>query len=83
MLYEADQYTRVIIRPTENENEFSFIIFGQQLDLDSLFASREVLIKFVKDFTNRPELEFGNMKWLSDWRSVQPHLTGSTYLNPS
>lgn len=47
------------------------LVSGHEVDLNALFASREALIKFVKDVTNRPELEFGNMSWLSEWRSVR------------
>lgn len=74
MLCKADQLTRIYARPTEYENEFSLVIAGHEVDFESLFAGREAaIIKFVKDWTNRPELEFGKMRWLSEWRSVQPY----------
>ena len=70
MSHATEQLTRMYIRPTELEKEFSFLIFGQEVDFNPLLASREALIAFVKGLSNRSELEFGQLKWVSEWRSV-------------
>lgn len=43
-------------------------MFGHGVDIDSLHASREALIKHIKETTNRHELEFGELSWISEWR---------------
>ena len=58
----------VMLRPTERPDVFSVIGGGQETDVESALQSRAGLIKFIEDVTNRREWQFGELKYLSEWR---------------
>lgn len=41
---------------------------GKEVDVESVIQNRESLIKFIKEVTNRHDWEFGELKYLSDWK---------------
>ncbi|THG97838.1 hypothetical protein EW026_g4253 [Hermanssonia centrifuga] len=57
----------IYLRPTEYDGIFSLLI-GGQFDRDALINSREALLNHIRETTNRHELEFGIIKWLSDFK---------------
>lgn len=57
-----------MIRPTEYEGVFSITAGGEEADITSLASSRDALVNFVYDVTKRQELEFGEIKWLTEFR---------------
>lgn len=61
-------YDSVMMRPTEYEGVFSVIAGGKEADTASLGSNREALVSFIHEVTKRQELEFGETKWLTEWR---------------
>ena len=45
-------------------------VFGREVDFDPLFASHDALFSHIKKVSNREELTFGEVVWLTEWRSV-------------
>ena len=62
--------TRLYLRPTERKDIFSVSVFGKDVDFDPLFASHEALFKHIKTVSNREELTFGDVKWITEFRSA-------------
>lgn len=62
------------MRPTEYPGLFNVIVSSAPgtVDNDLLMSSREALIEFIYDMTNRRELEFGEFEWQTVWRYVIP-----------
>lgn len=61
-------YDSVMIRPTEYDGVFSVMVGGKEADTVTLGSDREALISFVREVTKRQELEFGETRWLTEWR---------------
>ncbi|KAJ3518626.1 hypothetical protein NM688_g9412 [Phlebia brevispora] len=59
----------IYLRPTEYDGLFSCLIYAPPKDLKAISDDRDALFKFIKDVTNRHELEFGNITWMSEWRA--------------
>ncbi len=57
-----------MLRPTERSAVFSVNSGGKEVDVDAVLQSRESLIKFIEDVTNHHDWEFGELKYLSDWK---------------
>ncbi|KAF7793734.1 hypothetical protein EIP86_004851 [Pleurotus ostreatoroseus] len=65
----GDYATRTVrLRPVERPNVFSLIGGGAEADISSALQSREGVIEFIEDVTGRHDFEFGEMKYLSEWR---------------
>lgn len=60
----------VHIRPTESESIFTIMIFGRDVDYPLLLKDHDALFSHIKKVTNRSELEFGEIKWITEWRLV-------------
>ena len=44
------------------------MLSGKRAKLEPLMQGRDEIAKFIRDVTNRTDLEFGEVKWLSDFR---------------
>ena len=66
--YRVNDPIRVRLRPGERPNVFSLIGGGAEADISSALQGREGVIKFIEDVTGRHDFEFGEMKYLSEWR---------------
>ena len=63
---------RAILRPSaQDEDVFQFILGGPDVDLDKTSASREEFIKAFYSFTKRTDILFGDLVWISQYRSEQ------------
>ena len=63
---------RAILRPSaQDEDVFQFILRGPDVDLDKASASREELIKTFYSLTKRTDILFGDLIWISQYRSEQ------------
>ena len=62
--------SRVRLRPTEDQGIFSLMVGGKYADTAALAASRDALLKFVYEVTNRSpeELRFGEIRSMSEFR---------------
>lgn len=58
----------VFLRPTEYKDVFSVMAAGKEADLDAALEGRDGLAKFIREVTNRSDLEIGDLKWISDFR---------------
>ncbi|PCH36577.1 monooxygenase [Wolfiporia cocos MD-104 SS10] len=59
--------TLVVLRPTETERIFSFVVSGD-FDHDKLMSDRDSLVQYIRDQTGRYDFELGNIVFISDWR---------------
>lgn len=41
---------------------------GKDVDVDAVMQSRESLINYIEEVTNHHDWEFGELKYLSDWK---------------
>lgn len=57
-----------MLRPTERPDVFSLVGGGAEADIASALEGREGIIKFIEGVTNRRDFEFGELKYLSEWR---------------
>ncbi|KAF7798988.1 hypothetical protein EIP86_010217 [Pleurotus ostreatoroseus] len=55
-------------RPTEDEGVFSVLIVGSDVDYPTLVQDHQALFNHIKKVTNRKELEFGKVKYVTEWR---------------
>ena len=67
-VYRINNLIRVRLRPVERPGVFSLIGGGAEADISSALQSREGVIEFIEDVTGRHDFEFGEMKYLSEWR---------------
>jgi len=58
---------RVVLRPTEIDGVFSFIISGHP-DNAKIFADDEELKQALRDGTQREDITYGSVTWKSDYR---------------
>ncbi|TFY60899.1 hypothetical protein EVJ58_g4853 [Rhodofomes roseus] len=58
----------VILRPTEVKGQF-FFITGGHVDYSELLADHEKLLKAIRDFIQRDDLIFGNIKYATEYRA--------------
>lgn len=66
--YETEKIISVMLRPSERSTVFSMTGGGKDADIEAVLKSRESLIKYIEDVTNRHDWEFGELKYLSDWK---------------
>ena len=69
----GSNFHRVHLRPTEYPKLFSCIIlktYTHEDEVKSLMSDKEKLFDHIKTVTNRHDLQFGKMTWLSEWRFV-------------
>ncbi|PSR72697.1 hypothetical protein PHLCEN_2v11392 [Hermanssonia centrifuga] len=57
----------VDLRPTEYENVFALLTYTPA-GLDPLLQSHDALVTYLKETTNRTDIEFGKTTWLSEYR---------------
>lgn len=57
-----------MLRPSERSTMFSMTGGGKDADIDAVLQSRESLIQYIEDVTNRHDWEFRELKYLSDWK---------------
>ena len=61
---------RAMLRPSaQDEDVFQFILSGPDVDLDKVLTSREELIKAFYSLTGRTDILFGDLVWMSKYRS--------------
>ncbi|EED83886.1 hypothetical monooxygenase [Postia placenta Mad-698-R] len=58
--------TRVVLRPTEDDEIYNFIISGP-VDLDKIYEDYDTLIKAIKQMSDRDDLILGEIKWKSNF----------------
>lgn len=58
---------RVVLRPTEDDEIYNFIITGAP-DLQKILEDYDTLVKAIKQMSDRDDLIFGEIKWKSDYR---------------
>ncbi|KAH9829714.1 monooxygenase [Rhodofomes roseus] len=56
-----------MMRPTENLNCF-YVIIGGQIDFEKLQSNKEEFVKTIRAATDRQDLKFGELRWITDWR---------------
>ncbi|EMD32572.1 hypothetical protein CERSUDRAFT_126688 [Gelatoporia subvermispora B] len=57
------------IRPTEGDNDiWTLLGGGSGLDHAKIVASRDELIKFVRETTDRDDIEIGDVRWSSEYK---------------
>ena len=56
------------LRPTKRQNVFALVGGGAEADVESALQGREGIIKFIEEATGRHDFEFGELKYLSEWR---------------
>lgn len=57
-----------MLRPTERPGVYSTNSGGKDVDVDAVMQSRESLINYIEEVTNHHDWEFGELKYLSDWK---------------
>ena len=66
---------RAMLRPSaQDEDVFQFILSGPDVDLDKVLTSREELIKAFYLLTGRTDILFGDLVWMSKYRSERAWL---------
>ncbi|KAH9922913.1 uncharacterized protein B0H18DRAFT_1120636 [Fomitopsis serialis] len=55
------------VRPTETPHCF-YVALGGQIDHKKLESDREEFIKAIYAATDRHDLQFGELRWISEWR---------------
>ncbi|KAI0691495.1 monooxygenase [Cytidiella melzeri] len=58
----------VMLRPTEDQNLFSYIIAAPGPEIEQAMKSNEAFVELVHSISNRRDLRIGETKWKSDWR---------------
>lgn len=58
----------VWIRPTERPNVFFMFGGGKEADVEAALQGRDGLIRLIQNVTGRHDLEFGELKFLTDWK---------------
>ncbi|KIK67815.1 hypothetical protein GYMLUDRAFT_36594 [Collybiopsis luxurians FD-317 M1] len=59
----------VTLMPTEaDDNMFTFILAGKDLGREKIASGRDELVKAVHSITNRTDIEFGDLVWISRYR---------------
>ncbi|PCH36565.1 monooxygenase [Wolfiporia cocos MD-104 SS10] len=59
--------TSVSLRPTENEEIFSFGVSGD-FDHSKMMSDRDALVQYIRDKTGNYNFELGEIIFISDWR---------------
>ena len=63
---------RVVLRPSgQDEDLFTFILGGPDIDCSKILLSREELVKSFYSITKRTDIVFGDLIWISKYRSEQ------------
>lgn len=58
------------------------MIGGAEVDTSALAADRDALFKFIREFTNHPELKFGKVINTSEFRYALPTFSTSICFLP-
>lgn len=57
--------------PSEvDDNVFTFIISGKEIDHAKTASGRDELVKTITSITDRKDIEFGKLVWISNYRYV-------------
>ena len=63
---------RVFLRPSgQDEDVYQFIFSGPNVDFDKISTSSEEFAKFFYSLTKRTDILFGDIIWVSKYRSEQ------------
>ncbi|KAI0943907.1 hypothetical protein AcV7_001865 [Taiwanofungus camphoratus] len=66
--YWGDFSTKIgLLRPTEHVGLFG-LIGGGNIDYEKVISSRDELIKFLREGTDRDDIQYGEVTWLSHFR---------------
>jgi hypothetical protein len=61
---------RVMLRPSrQDEDVFTFMMGGPNVDCNKISTSREELVKSFYSITKRTDILFGDIIWISKYRS--------------
>ena len=70
MSYSYLSTDRVMLRPSAQDKDvFQFMIAGLNIDLDKVSSRREEFIKAFYSVTKRTDVLFGDLIWISKYRS--------------
>lgn len=60
---------RIVLIPSEtpNDDRFSFLMSGHQLDVEAVGVKREGIINRITSYTGKDDFEFGELIWSSVW----------------
>ncbi|PCH36572.1 monooxygenase [Wolfiporia cocos MD-104 SS10] len=59
--------TLVVLRPTETEGLFWFVV-GGSIDHAKFMTDHDAVIQYMRDYTERTDFEFGKVRFISDFR---------------
>jgi hypothetical protein len=63
---------RILLRPSSQDKDvYIFILGGPDIDYEKISTSSEAFAKFFYSFTKRTDIVFGDIKWISKYRSEQ------------
>ena len=61
---------RILLRPSgQDKDVYNFILNGPDIDYDKISTSSEEFAKFFYSFTKRTDILFGDINWISKYRS--------------
>ncbi|KAJ3741508.1 FAD binding domain-containing protein [Lentinula detonsa] len=65
----GDSTNLVTLMPTEvDEGIFTFVLSGRDMDHAKTASGRDELVKTISSITDRNDIEFGNLVWISQYR---------------
>ena len=63
---------RVVLRPSGQDKDlFALILGGPDIDSSKILSSKEELVKSFYSITQRTDIVFGDLIWISKYRSEQ------------
>ncbi|KZT07591.1 monooxygenase [Laetiporus sulphureus 93-53] len=66
--YAIPNDTAVVLRPSEEKGLFFVAVSGSDVDYAKIMADDDALLETIRKVTNRNDLEFGVVRWKSDYR---------------
>ena len=68
----------ILFRPTEVQDFCQAVFLGGRVYLKTLLTDRDALIRFILEATGRDDLIVGEIKELTEWRSVCHAMCGAS-----
>lgn len=67
ILHAHSSCSSCMMRPTENPNCF-YVALGGNINHEKLESDKEEYFKAIRAATDRQDLQFGHLRWISNWR---------------
>ena len=75
IFYLYSPTNRAYIRPSSQDpNVYTFILGGPDVDCDKIMSNNEELVKTFYSVTKRTDIIFGDIVWISKYRSERASL---------